>query len=211
MATVNQVGRNRFVALGFDEKTGLPKSSTITPQGLAGKDYNPAQADQQKQLLAASLGLDLNLLQQFSQNPNAFKQQYGQYFDPKTNKFTIPDVTPGALIGAPQGPNGTVLAAGSTPTNPLDLKGVTSSAVQPGSVTFLPPYLQPGNQPTSAAPAPTLKFQTIPDRPINPAANGLNLGTPQKLNRPNAGIQGPLDFPAYLRSRKPKTNPVAYG
>lgn len=211
MATVNQVGNYRR-ALGFDPKTGLPTRSVITSHGLVDESkYNPAENDQQKQLLAQKMGLDLAHYQMFAENPLGFQREFGKYIDPVTKAYNIPGVSPGALIGAPQGPNGTVLAAGSTPTNPLDLKGVTSSAVQPGSVTFLPPYLQPGNQPTSAAPAPTLKFQTIPDRPINPAANGLNLGTPQKLNRPNAGIQGPLDFPQYLRSRKPKTNPVAYG
>lgn len=162
---------------------------------------------QQDQLLAAKLGLDLAHYQQFAQNPNAFKQQFANQFDKATNRFNIDGVIPGGLIGAPQGPNGTVLAAGSTPTNPLDLKGISSSAVQPGSVAFLPPYLQPGAQPI--APATPAKFPTVPGVFSAPPVAGANAAT--KLNRPNAGIQGPLDFPSYLRKRTPKVNPIAYG
>ncbi len=171
--------------------------------------YKPKsqQQVQQQQLLAQKLGLDLAHLQQFTLNPNAFKQKFAKQFNPETNTFNIEGVTPGGLIGAPQGPNGSVLAAGSTPTNPLDLGGVKSSAVQPGSVTFLPPYMQPGAaapeaNPTAPAAAPQI------DSLLNPAA----VGTPQKMNRPNAGMIG---VPYYLRGgskRKTQGNSmISYG
>lgn len=160
--------------------------------------YSAPTAEQmrQRQLSAKQLGLDLNLYQQFALNPNAFKQQNAKYFNKDTNTWAIPDVTPGGLIGAPRGPNGTVLAAGSTPTNPLDLAATKSSAVTPGSVTllppnsnFLPPYLQPKTaaQPIAQTTQPATKI----------AASG--------------GIKSPIGVPYYLRGAKRKAGMISYG
>jgi hypothetical protein len=102
--------------------------------------YTPPTAEdaRREQDAAAKLGLDLNYLNQFTLNPNAFIEQYGQFRDPTTGVFKIEGVTPGALMQNPNyapgvlNPDGTAIRAGTIPT-------ATSSSG--GGFAPLPNYL----------------------------------------------------------------------
>lgn len=193
----------------------------------------------QDQLRALALGLDLETYQVYKRNPNAFRSPgnvYSKFFDSATGKYNIPGKTPGALMsngGPVTGPNGEILAAGSTMGKPIDL-GTLTLTKTPSELwqeshaagNFLPPYLQsnttqtPNGVPTPTTPPAQTPFPSKPSNPapgvfvappINPAANGLpSNGTASNLPRPNAGLRGPLSLPYYLRGSR-KTNAIAYG
>lgn len=104
--------------------------------------YEPPDAAraQRNQDTAAKLGLDLSLYQLYGTNPVQFGQQYGQFRDPTTGVFTIPGVTPGALIQNPNFAPATVLNPDGTP-----IRAGTSTAST--GFSQLPAYLSGGGAP----------------------------------------------------------------
>ena len=199
-------------------------SSPFTPIVQTGAQDSRYQAPslvetQQKQLLAARMGLDLAGYQQYALNPARFMQQYGQYMDPATGVFKIPNVTPGALAssgGATLGPNGMVLAAGSTPDKPIDLSTIERGRIErtaPGrefiqagrivsgandtvtpfpaqakSANFLPPYLQPQQGATNGAQLPVPQTPTpLAAAPVTPQGSPITPFVPAAAAPPTPG------------------------
>lgn len=187
-----------------------------------GNPKTPEQL-QQEQLHAKLFGLDLATMQEYAQNPRAFDEKYGKYRDKTTGVFNIPDVTPGALVGAPHGPNGTVLGAGFTKDNPIDLAGLKRNTVTPGSVTMLPPYMQPGAQ-HGTFQGDVIDGNSLPQANTNVPGPGAVAPVTQPTPAPTSSVapsnpfglkeKPAIDFPYYLRNAKKKRGVggiVAYG
>lgn len=170
---------------------------------------NTPEEAQQEQLHAKQFGLDLATMQEYAQNPRAFEEKYGKYRDKTTGVFNIPGVTPGALVGAPQGPNGTVLGAGFTRDNPIDLAGLKRNTVTPGSVAMLPPannnFLPPYMQPKQNAAAPSAPQANTNVPAPAPPTSDIRHPTPAGAapSNPFGNTQkSAIDFPYYLRNAK---------
>lgn len=176
--------------------------------------YNRSpEGARQNQLRAQAMGLDLKEYELYQRSPTNYINQHRENFDPATGVFKIPNVTPGALIsnnGPVRGPNGIILAAGSTAANPLDLatiqpaspitggghnadtSGWIASNLSGGTAkNFLPPYLQPGAAPSTggavdiAAPTGQAAAPIVPTAPtgITPAGSPMAPFVPQGVGQ----------------------------
>lgn len=190
------------------------------PGGLTGNvsEYNRSlEGSRQNQLKAQAMGLDLQQYEFYKRHPADYINQHKQFFDPDTGKFRIPDVVPGALIsngGPVLGPNGMVLAAGSSPTNPVDLSSVkpVSPIEGAGHSTDTSAWITQnlGGTPATSAVSPQKagQSQRVTDADID-ASQTFLFGAPIPrdpnrvlLEQPDTGAQNFL--PPYLQPGAPK-------